>query len=421
MYISSYKEVVLAIALTASTTATATTLTIERAVELALSVDPSTQLYLQRQEQFAAMGIQNAQLKDPMVKFGLANLPTDSFKFDQDPMTQLSIGVAQEFTRGDTRELTGQRYQILEQQTEHQAAERRLELSQQIRQMWLNVRFTHTAQQLLDQNKQLFERNVEHVRGQFELGYKQSQDLFQAELQLSKFDEKIAAFAQQEQAYRGQLATWLGASAYQPFDPALPQWSTAESYAAARNTEHYSLLTQHPMVLAKQAAIEEADKQVEIAHEAYKPAFKVELGYGHRRSLDMDGSTRPDLVSGFLSMDVPLFTDKRQDQAVISAERGKGIKQAERDLLLKSMNGALNGQVAQFQNLTQRLARYQQTLLPQARANTQAAIQGYQSNTVSFDQVVNAFMDETALLLEFEQLQTQQYQSLAQVRYFQAQ
>jgi hypothetical protein len=96
------------------------------------------------------------------------------------------------------------------------------------------------------------------------------------------------------------------------------------------------------------------------------------------------------------------------------------VKQAERDLLLKNMNGRLNGQVAQVQNLNLRLARYQQTLLPQAKANTQAAIQGYQSNTVSFDLVVKAFMDETALQLEFEQLQTQQYQSLAQVRYFQA-
>ncbi|UQN41045.1 TolC family protein [Agarivorans sp. B2Z047] len=420
MFIPSCKEVVLVVALSTSATVIAAPLNIERAVELALSSDPSENLYAQRQQQIAAMGVQSGQLKDPMIRLGLANLPTDSFKFDQDPMTQLSVGLAQEFSRGNTRELSGQRYQILEQQTGYKAAERRLELSQQIRQMWLSVRFANTAQHLLAENKQLFARNVEHVRGQFELGYKQSQDLFQAELQLSKFDEQIAAFSQQEQAYRGQLATWLGAQAYQPFDSALPQWDATANYVEQANTEHYTLLSQHPLVLVKQAAIDEAEKQIEIANEAYKPAFKVEVGYGHRNSRDMDGSARPDLVSGFLSMDVPLFTDKRQDQAVISATRGKGVKQAERDLVLKNMNGRLNGQVAQVQNLNLRLARYQQTLLPQAKANTQAAIQGYQSNTVSFDLVVKAFMDETALQLEFEQLQTQQYQSLAQVRYFQA-
>ncbi|MDO6684075.1 MULTISPECIES: TolC family protein [unclassified Agarivorans] len=420
MFTPSLYGVVLAVTLSVSSAAMAAPLTIERAVEIALTADPSEMLYSQRQQQIAAMGVQSAQLKDPMIKLGLANVPTDSFKLDQDAMTQLSVGVAQEFSRGNTRELNGQRYQILQQQTEYQAAQRRLELSQQIRQMWLNVRFSALAQQLLNDNKRLFERNVEHVRGQFELGYKQSQDLFQAELQLSKYDEQIAGFSQQEQAYRGQLAAWLGGSAFQTFDASLPAWSEALTYANHASIEHYELLVNHPLVQAKQSAIKEAEKQVEIANQSYKPAFKVEVGYGHRRSADMDGSSRPDLVSGFLSMDVPLFTDKRQDQSVISAERGKGIKQAERDLLLKSMNGMLNGQLAQIQNLKQRLTRYQQTLLPQAQANTQAAIQGYQSNTVNFDQVVNAFMDETALQLEFEQLRTQQYQALAQVRYFQA-
>jgi len=395
-------------------------LRLSEAEHLALSQDPAAEMYLNQQQQYAAQALAKSQLPDPMVKLGLGNLPTDSFTLDRDPMTQVSIGVAQQFSRGDTLQLNAQSFEHQGEQSKLLAFNRQLELMRTLRNTWFDINFAHQAQQLIKQNQSLFKQNVDYVRNQFELGYKQSQDLIKAELQLNKFDEQIAAFAQQEQALRGRLAAWLGEQAFEPLSSDLPSWQDSEAYAQEAQYQHYSLLSQHPKVLAAQKNIDVADKQIAIANEAYKPAFKLELAYGHRRAEEMDGSRRSDLLSGFVTMDVPLFTDKRQDQSLIAAQRGKGMKRAENELLMNNMNGQLNGAIARYSNTHARLQRYQNTLLQQAKQNTAAVLQGYQSNSNDFARVIEAYMDELALTLEYQQLISIKYKALADLRYYQA-
>lgn len=396
-------------------------LTLSAAEEIALQQDPTAQLYTAQQASFKAQGISKSQLADPMIKLGLGNVPVDSFSLTEDPMTQFSIGMSQQFSRGDTLALNAQSFALQAEQSVQMSANRQAELKLQIRELWFDIRFAKLAQEILQKNQALFKQNVENLYHQFELGYKQNQDLISAELELAKFDDKIAAFAQQEQALRGQLQAWIGPQAFEQLDPLLPQWQKSRDYAQQGKFKHYQLLANHPQVLAAQQAIDVAENSIEIANESYKPAFKVELGYGHREALEMgSSSTRSDLVSGFVTMNVPLFTSNRQDQVVIAATQGKGMKKAEKDLLLIKFNGMLNGTIANFLNTQSRMQRYQNTLLVQAKLNTEASVQGYQANTNNFEQVIKAFMDEQALELEFHQLHYQGLKMLARIRYFQA-
>ncbi len=398
----------------------ATQISLSAAESLALQQDPAAAIYMAEQAKLQAEGIANSQLPDPMLKLGLGNVPIENFRLNQDPMTQLSVGIGQQFSRGDILTLKAQGFGTQGDRSEQLSDNRQLALRLQIRELWFDILFAETAQSLIRQNKRLFAQNVENLQSQFELGYKQSQDVIQAELELGKFDDKIAAFAQQEQALRGRLAASLGSHAFSEFDYQLPQWLESQEYAGKNLKQHYSLLLNHPQVLAAQKAVDFADNQIAIANQAYKPAFKVELGYGHRRAPDMDGSARSDLLSGFVTMDLPLFTDKRQDQSLAAAEYGKGMKKAEKDLLLNKFNGILNGAIANYLNTQQRMQRYQQTLLKQTKQNTESSLQGYQANTTDFDQVIKGFMDELALELEYQQLHFQSMKSLARIRYFQA-
>jgi len=396
-------------------------LTLAAAEDIALQSDPTAQLYIAQQASFKAQAISKSQLADPMVKLGLANVPIDSLSLTDDPMTQFSVAISQQFSRGDSLALNAQSFSLKAQQSVQMSVNRQAELKLQIRELWFDIRFTKLAQGILQKNQALFKQNVDNLYRQFELGYKQNQDLINAELQLAKFDDKIAALSQQEQALRGQLLAWIGPQAFEPLDPQLPQWQASRDYALQSQVRHYPLLVNHPQVLAAQQAIDMANNNIEIANESYKPAFKVELGYGHREALEMSGGDkRSDLISGFVTMNIPLFTGNRQDQVVIAATQGKGMKKAEKDLLLIKFNGMLNGAIANFLNTQSRMQRYQDTLLTQAKLNTEASMQGYQVNTNNFEQVIKAFMDEQALELEYHQLHFQGLKTLARIRYFQA-
>jgi hypothetical protein len=96
---------ILAFSVHASITAvsiTAASITMQNAVKIAIQHDPwlaGNQLQ-ERALRAASQGANN--LPDPMLSMGLLNLPTNGFVFDQEPMTQIKVGLAQTFPRGDS-------------------------------------------------------------------------------------------------------------------------------------------------------------------------------------------------------------------------------------------------------------------------------------------------------------------------------
>ena len=54
-------------------------LSLQDALQIALNDDPAQQIYQAQQASLIAQGNASATLADPMIKLGMANIPTDSF------------------------------------------------------------------------------------------------------------------------------------------------------------------------------------------------------------------------------------------------------------------------------------------------------------------------------------------------------
>lgn len=404
-------------------TAKASPLTLQDALKTALDNDPAQQIYQAQQASLIAQGKFSATLADPMIKLGMANMPTDSFSLDSDPMTQLSVGISQQFNRGDTRNISQQGFNLQSEVAGFQGEDRRLMVKQTVRNLWFNILFIEKSKQLVTEKKRLFNSFYQDLSSQFSLGLADNEDLITAEIELGQFDEKIAKLKQQSLAYRSLLSEWIGALAYQALQTKVPDWAETLTYinaSEALNYQHYSLLMNHPKVKALNQNVLVADSNVELAKQDYKPSFKVELGYGHRLSETDNGEPRADLLSGFLSMDIPLFTDQRQDQKMISVQHNKGQKQAEHRLLIRQLNAQLNAEIVNYQQLVSRQHRYQDSLLKQAKLHAQILEQSYQSNTRPFKEVIQAYIHELNLSIEYQQLYFDGLKSLTNIRYFQA-
>mgnify|MGYP002067641612 CR=1 FL=1 len=59
-------------------------------------------------------------LEDPRLGIAVLNLPTDTFRFDQEAMTQFKVGISQVFPRGDSRALLQQQYRLRGEEHPHQ-------------------------------------------------------------------------------------------------------------------------------------------------------------------------------------------------------------------------------------------------------------------------------------------------------------
>lgn len=391
-------------------------------IEIALSEDGNRKKYFVQSQAMRETGIASATLMDPKLKVGFGGLPVDSFQFDEDPMTNISVGLMQQFERGNTLDLQQKKASQQADGLALQVEARELSVANSMTQLWLELGYQQVAEGVMRENRRLLVELENYVQTNYSIGKSEAQDLLNAQLQVSKLDEKLQANQQVQHRLISQLSEWLGsdwlgtqAIGSQTLDSpgtlnATNQidWSVLENKLATNidSTKHYQLLMEHPLVKITDATISSNQTQVELAEQAYTPQFGVEVMYAHRQANNMAGEPASDLVSAYLTVDIPLFTGNRQDKNLSAAQHQVGAAKSQKDTLLAQMNAQVNALLVDKANLTQRLERYQSSLLPQTSARIRAVERGYQNNTAQFNDVISATTDELALKLEQQRLIT---------------
>ncbi|ROS67622.1 outer membrane protein TolC [Vibrio crassostreae] len=386
-------------------------------IEIALSEDSNRKQYFAQSQAMRETGIASATLMDPKLKVGFGGLPVDSFQFDEDPMTNISVGLMQQFERGDTLDLQQKKAGQQADGLALQVQARELTVANSMTQLWLELGYQQVAEGVMRENRRLLVELENYVQTNYSIGKSEAQDLLNAQLQVSKLDEKLQANQQVQRRLISQLSEWLGSDwlGSQVLDSQgvlnannQIDWTSLESKLATNrdSTKHYQLLMDHPLVKIIDATISSNQTQVELAEQAYTPQFGVEVMYAHRQANNMAGEPASDLVSAYLTVDIPLFTGNRQDKNLSAAQYQVGAAKSQKDTLLSQMNAQVNALLVDRSNLIQRLERYQKTLLPQTAARISAVERGYQNNTAQFNDVISATADELALKLEQQRLIT---------------
>ena len=83
--------------------ANADPLSLSEAIRLAVTAeDPQLLSLVEKTAALEDQAIADAQLEDPTISGGIANLSTDTFRFSQENMTQAQVGIRQVFPAGRT-------------------------------------------------------------------------------------------------------------------------------------------------------------------------------------------------------------------------------------------------------------------------------------------------------------------------------
>jgi len=383
-------------------------LSLEQSVQLALENDPAFRAYQSRSEALQEQAIADNALPDPKLKLGLMNFPTDTFARDQEPMTQIQIGVQQMFPAGDSIKYKSLRSRSLSQVQLHLSEDQRGKLIRNVRQAWLEWYYWHRAEKVVQQNRSLYQKLVRITGSQYSSGRQTQQDVIRAELELGLLDDRLVDIRNQIEVAQAKLVRYLGK---QPEDavptavfPQLPEPSRPD-------------LTRHPMIQAAQANVSAGENNVALARQSFKPAWMLDVTYGDRDGLNNDGTQRADFVSAMVVVDMPLFTDNYQDRKVAASKYQlqsalHNLKDREQDL-----NQQWQAGYARWSSLGDRLARYEHELLPMARENAKAALYGYQSRGTQFNTLMRARITKLETELKALRLRTDRAQVQAQLLY----
>ena len=329
--------------------------------------------------------VMDGQLMDPKLRFGAVNVPTDSFSLRDDDMTMLEVGVSQEFTPGDSRQLARKRMDQTAAAMESVAVDRGRQVRREVRKLWTQLAYVAGARELLDQQVDWVEQMRRSARARYASGEGKQLDVLQAGLDAAMLREQRLDLDRDEAMYRAQLGYWLGAEQLARVQPAgLPARAAPAPLAVLEQR-----LMQHPAQADYERRMEAADTAVAIAQEQRKPGWMLDVSYGYREDMP-DGMGRPDMLSAMVTVDLPLFKENRQDRAVSAARaEARGLQERHEDHLRE-----MQAMLAEAWNVATQTAAieqfYETELLPLADQSVHAALLSWRANRVMIEEVVLA-------------------------------
>jgi outer membrane protein TolC len=388
-------------------------LSLAEAERLAVERDAVLRQLAAESEAMRERGVAEGQLMDPKLRLGAVNLPVDSFSLDDEDMTMLEVGVSQEFPAGRTRELARRRMEQSASATEAVVGDRRLTVQREVRRAWTELAYIAMAREQLRQQSQWVEQMRASARARYASGEGRQLDVLQAGLDVAMLKEQLLDLDRDEAMRRAQLGRWIGEEEVRNAEAnSLPARASLEPLPALEER-----LLRHPAQLDFERRIEAAQTATSLAQQRNRPGWMLDLSYGFRSGEEMDGESRPDLVSAMVSFDLPLFRGNRQDREVAAARaEARGLHDMHDD-----HQREMRAMLAEAWSVAARTAEleqfYESDLLPLADQSVQAALLAYRANRAMIDDVIAARRTALDTLLKHLRLAADRAQAQYDVEY----
>lgn len=409
-------------------------LSLDKAIHLAQVNDPWLEGSRHSQAAMTAQSQAAGTMPDPQISVALLNLPTDSFDFKQEGMSQLKVGLRQMFPRGNSRELKQEQLQLLSHQYPYQRQDRQAKVAVIVAELWYKLYQAQQSIDLIENNRSLFEQLADVAQAGYAsaLGKVRQQDIVRAQLELTRLEDRLYSLRQQQEVYSQKLQTWLHSSddlqADQSFN-AMPMLQVTElmpqispTHAHLLSAQHQDInitlaaFAKHPALLAIEKQIAAQSSEVELAKQSYKAQWGISASYAYRDE-NLMGENRADFLSLGVSFDLPIFTDKRQDQQVqASISKAEAIKTQKR-LLLRNMLSAFESNKAKYLRLVQRQELYQSQLLPQMQEQAEASLTAYTNDDGDFAEVVRSRIAQLNAQIDLLGIEVESQIALMQINY----
>ena len=384
-----------------------------------LSLEDAQRRALERSRQLAAqdsavvasreMAVAAGQLPDPVLKLGIDNLPVngpDQFSTTRDFMTMRRIGVMQELTREEKRELRAQRFTREAEKSVAEKAAGVAVIQRDTALAWLDRYYAEAMAAVVAEQAEQVRLEIGAAEGAYRGGRGNQADVIAAHSTLAALEDRASEFRRRVQTAKTSLARWIGEGADAPL-ATRPAIDRIQIDAEALDTQ----LAHHPQIaiLAKQEEI--AATEAKIAQASRTPDWSIEVAYQQR------GPAYSNMVSVGVSVPLPWDRGNRQDREIASKLAMAEQARAMREETLRAHVGEVRAMIAEWQNGRERLARYERELIPLARERARAVLAGYQGGKTNIADLLLARRNETEVRTQAVQLEMETARLWAQLNF----
>lgn len=344
-------------------------LTLANAVQMAVSQSRLVEAGSLQARSSREMAVAAGQLPDPVLKFGINNLPIngeDRFNLTRDFMTMRSVGVMQEFTREDKRHARTFRFEREAEMAEANRANTSISIRRSTALAWLDCYYQERLVELLVRQHNEVKLQVEAADAAYRGGRGSQGDVFAARSAVAQIEDRIAVSKRQVLTAKSLLARWVGVAAEQKLSglPAIDNLPLKEAQLENQ-------LLRHPKIIAMAKQEEMALADVALARANKNADWSAEVMFSQR------GPAYSNMIS--INVSLPLQWDQksRQDRELAAKQATALQLRAEREDAVLAHVAEVRAMLQEWHGNRARLKRYDEFTVPLATERTQAAIAAY--------------------------------------------
>ncbi|MGA7839217.1 MAG: TolC family protein [Ignavibacteriaceae bacterium] len=342
---------------------------------------------------------QVSNLPNPMLMLGLMNLPTNSFSFNQEPMTQKVIGLQQTIPFPGKLSAMEDAASIDTLIIDKEIKDAKNEIRKDVSEKYYSLSFFRKSLMYAKENKNLLEKISDVVSTKYSVSTASQQNLIKVQLEITNISDKIEDLKSKEGSALSSLNAFLLQDSNTPI--ATETFDSIDTIDITVKQLDSLARANRPYLQGIQLSQEKGKLKQSAAEKDYLPNFTVGVQYGQRGTLDKTGMEQADFLSFSLGVSLPINYGGKISSKVQEATSIQELYNQQYYQAFQYLDGVFGTKVTELNSLKNRITLFESGLLTQARQNLNSALSSYQVNAVDFINVIDAqnqlYMIETKL------------------------
>ena len=359
---------------------------LEGLIKEALENNPELKAYDASTEAAMQKPHQARSLDDPRLGFALSNLPVDTFRFDQEPMTQKQISLKQKFPFPGKLDLKGSMAERELDTVREEYDEKKNSIISKVKIAYNNLLFVQKALDITIKNRSLLTELIKTAETKYAVGETGQKDVVKAQMNLSVMIRKTILLKKQKETAEARLNTLLNQSLLT--DVGVEGELTSSPFHMIFEDLSEMAESTRPALAGLKHKIERSRLAGRLAEKEYYPDIDFGISYGQRD--DTNNIERPDFFSAAVTVNIPLWYKTKESRKVLE-EKAKERKAIEQHNAVKNnMYFRIRELLAEIDMYGQEIELYRTGFIPQSELSYEAAMSGYKVNRAGFSDLISS-------------------------------
>jgi outer membrane protein TolC len=378
-------------------------LRVEPLVQEAIARNPKILAARERHSALKEKIPQAGALEDPMLGFGVVNLP-NNFEFDEEDMTAKEISISQKFPFPGKRGLSEEAAAKEADAGAAEADDIANQVAKDVKITFYDLSHVYRTMEVTRRNKGLLEELARITQTRYSLGQAIQEDVIRNQVEVSRMVDDLIMLEQKKRALTARLNYLLNRPPTSPLGR--PAEVDFRPVAFSIEELQQQAVEDSPMLRSLKQDIAARGKNVESARRDYFPDFSLKLAYGQREE-------RLDMYTGMVEMNLPIFFKAKQERKVAEAYADVRSAQAKHDGARNEILYMIADMGSMAQRLERKIELYRTGIIPQSRLQIDTALSAYMVNKADFMTLLDSRMRLYRYELDYHDALTEYEKSLA--------